>query len=163
MKKGVLARKAAQTDVPGIIVLWKALEKHHVKHHGYGRGLFEYRQERLAIYRKFLKKQLRRRNAAVFVAALGERIVGHVMVQVNRLPPIYVHDKDAYICEIAVDGRHRGRGIGTMLLKEAEGWARNKGLYSISLFVHTDNKAAFSVYRKSGFREHHLKMAKVLG
>ncbi|MCI0504117.1 GNAT family N-acetyltransferase [Candidatus Micrarchaeota archaeon] len=61
-----------------------------------------------------------------------------------------------------VDERHRDRGIGTMLLKEAEVWARKKGLYSISLFVHVGNKSAYAAYRKSGFGEHHLKMAKVL-
>ncbi len=49
-----------------------------------------------------------------------------------------------------------------MLLKEAEVWARKKGLYSISLFVHVGNKSAYAAYRKSGFGEHHLKMAKVL-
>ncbi|MCI0504116.1 hypothetical protein L0Y65_05400 [Candidatus Micrarchaeota archaeon] len=94
MKDGaVLVRKAHTADIPRIVVLWKALEAHHVKHHGYGRGIFEYKPDRLAIYLKFLKKQLRRRNAAVFVAEHGGKVVGHVMVQVNRLPPIYVHDR----------------------------------------------------------------------
>jgi ribosomal protein S18 acetylase RimI-like enzyme len=135
---------------------------YHAKHHGYGRGIFIYKKDKLAIYAKFLSKQLRRRNAAVFVAELGCNVVGHVMVQVNKLPPIYVHDKDAYVCEIVVDERHRGKGIGTMLLEEAEKWARKKGLHSISLFVHTGNEAAFAAYRKSGFKEHHLKMAKIV-
>jgi ribosomal protein S18 acetylase RimI-like enzyme len=163
MKHSVLIRKAVLADIPRIIVLWKALEAYHVLHHGYGRGIFRYRPDRLALYVKFLKKQLRRRDAAVFVAELGGNVIGHVMVQVNKLPPIYVHDKDAHVCEIVVDGRHRGKGIGTMLLEEAEGWASKKGLYSISLFVHIGNKAAYAAYRKSGFEEHHLKMAKTVG
>lgn len=162
VKHSVLIRKATLADIPRIIELWKALEAYHVLHHGYGRGIFSYRPDRLALYVKFLKKQLRRRNAAIFVAALGGNVVGHVMVQTNRLPPIYVHDKDAYVCEIVVDERYRGKGIGTMLLKEAERWAKKKGLYSISLFVHTGNKSAFAAYRKSGFKEHHLKMAKIV-
>ncbi|NYZ74512.1 GNAT family N-acetyltransferase [Candidatus Micrarchaeota archaeon] len=143
-------------------MLWKVLEAHHVRHHGYGRGLFKYRPDRLALYVKFLKKQLHRRNAAVFVAELDGNIVGHVMVEVQKLPPIYVHDKNAYVCEIVVGEHHRGKGIGTMLLKEAEKWARKKRMYSIGLMVHIANEDALSVYRKSGFKAHHLKMAKIV-
>jgi len=163
VKKSVLIRKATLEDVPGILQLWKSLIAHHVKHHGYGRGIFEYKKDKQELYFKFLKKQMRRRNAGVFVAELGGNVVGHVMVQANKLPPIYVHEREAYVCEIVVDERYRGRGIGTMLLGEAEWWARKKGLYSISLFVHTGNRTAFAVYRKSGFKEHHLKMAKEVG
>lgn len=160
--KDVLIRKATLEDVPRILELWKALMGGHVRYYGYGRGIFTYKKDKAAIYLKFLKKQLRRRNAIVFVAEADGKIAGHVMVEVQKLPPIYVHDKNAYICEIIVDERYRGKGVGTMLLEEAERWARKKKMYSIGLMVHTDNEKAFSVYRKAGFNAHHLKMAKIV-
>lgn len=160
--KDVLIRNATSRDVPRIVQLWKSLMAYHVKHHGYGRGIFRYKKDKLALYVKFLKKQLRRRNAAVFVAETNGKIAGHVMVEVHKVPPIYVYDKDAYICEIVVDERYRGKGIGTMLLKEVERWTKKKEMRSIALVVHIANKNALSLYRKSGFKEHHLKMAKIV-
>lgn len=160
--KDVLIRKATLDDVPQLMRLWKGLMAYHDRRYGYGRGIFEYRPNKVAIYLKFLKKQLRRRNAAVFVAELDGKVVGDIMVQVNKLPRLFVHDKEAYIGEIVVDGRHRGKGIGTMLLKEGERWAKKKKMYSIALTVHTANQDALSVYRKSGFKGHHLKMAKIV-
>lgn len=162
MKNAVLIRKATLKDVPQLIRQWKALEAYHVKHHGYGRGIFEYSPNRMALYLKYLKKQMRRRNAAVFVAEVGGRIAGHIMVEIQKLPPIFVHDKNAYVCDIVVDSQYRGKGIGTALLEEAEEWAGKKKMYSIALMVHTANKNAFSVYRKFGFKEHHFKMAKII-
>lgn len=160
--KDALVRRATQADVPRIIELWKALEAHHVRHHGYGRGIFEYRPDRVKSYTKYLKKQHRRRNSAVFVAEVGGRVAGHVMVEIQKLPPIYVHDRNAYVCEIVVDERYRRKGIGTMLLKEAEAWAKKKKMYSISLMVHVANENALATYKKAGFKGHHLKMAKIV-
>lgn len=162
MKNAVLVRKAVDSDVPSILKLWKALEAHHVRHHGYGRGIFEYKKGREATFLKYLKKQSRRRNSVVFVAEIGGKIVGYIMVEIQKLPPIYAHDKNAYVCDIVVDSQYRGRGIGTALLEEAEGWARKKKMYSIALMVHVANDNAISVYREFGFREHHLKMAKIV-
>lgn len=156
----IAVRKAVKEDVPRIKELWDSLVAYHKQHCGYGHGIFEYRKDKDARYLRFLKKQIRRRNAAVFVAEVDGKIVGHVMVETQNKPPIYVNDKQAYVCEIVVDKRYRGRGIGKALMEKAEWWAKKKGMYSIGLVVHVKNKAAYSVYTKSGFREHHLKMAK---
>jgi ribosomal-protein-alanine N-acetyltransferase len=84
------------------------------------------------------------------------------MVQVNKVPPIYLHDKEAYVCEIIVEDDYRGKGIGTSLLEEVEAWARKKKMYSIGLTVHIANPEALSVYSEFGLKEHHLKMAKIV-
>jgi ribosomal protein S18 acetylase RimI-like enzyme len=158
----VFIRKATPADVPRIKELWDSLIAFNKMHCGHGRGIFRYRKDKGAIYLEFMKIQLRRRNAVVFVAELGDNVVGHVMVEVQKLPRIYIHDKNAHVGEIVVDERYRGRGIGSALLEEAERWAKKKGMYSIGLMVHTANLGALSVYKKSGFVEHHLKMAKIV-
>ncbi|MEW6749064.1 MAG: GNAT family N-acetyltransferase [Candidatus Micrarchaeota archaeon] len=158
----MIIRKATEKDIPRIKELWDSLIEYHRKHFGYGSGIFQYKKDKDAIYLRFLKKQVRRRNAAIFVAEKEGKIVGHVMVEVGAIPPIYVHRKQAYICEIVVDEKHRGKGIGTALLEDAGLWAKKKGLYSISLMVHTGNKHAFSTYKSCGFEENHLKMVKTV-
>lgn len=162
MKNAVLVRKATLKDIPRIAQLWKALVAYHTKHHGYGKGIFKYREGKEALHLKYLKKQIRGRNSVVFVAEAGGKVTGYIMVEVQKLPPIYLHDKNAYVCDLVVDSQYRGKGIGTALLEEAEEWARKKKMYSISLMVHTANDNALALYRNFGFRGHHLKMAKVV-
>lgn len=160
--RAVEIRRARPADMPAIIRMWKSLMAHH-RQFGHGRGKFEWRKDAPALYKKFLAKQLRRRNAAVFVADSGGRIVGHVMVEAKRLPPIYVHSREAYVDEIFVEEGWRRRGVGRLLLAEAAAWGKRKGLYSVALTVHVRNEAALSAYGKAGFRGHHVKMAKRLG
>ncbi|MFH0738039.1 MAG: hypothetical protein V1827_05145, partial [Candidatus Micrarchaeota archaeon] len=82
----VSIRKAALADVPRIKELWDSLMAHH-KRFGYGRGLLEYKRNRDALYLKFIKKQLKRRDAAVFVAEKDGEVVGHVTVEISKAPP----------------------------------------------------------------------------
>ena len=154
-------RKATAKDIPRIKELWDSLMSYHERF-GYGRGIFEYKKNADALHTKFIRKQLRRRNAAIFVAELDGKVAGYVNVEVGTIPPIYVHDKEAYLCGIVVDNEYRRKGIGKALMKEAEGWAKKKGLYSIALTVHTGNKGAYTTYKKSGFKELNLKMVKII-
>jgi ribosomal protein S18 acetylase RimI-like enzyme len=158
----VIVRKARLRDVPAITRLWKELMEHHRKKLGYGRGIFQYRKGMAGIYVRFLKKKIRARNAAVFVAEAGGKAIGHVMVSIQKRPAIYVHDSEAYIGEIFVDNRFRGRGTGSLLLKEAERWAKSKGSYSLGLNLSTDNLDALRLYERFGFVAHHSKMNKII-
>ena len=49
-----------------------------------------------------------------------------------------------------LDG-YRGRGIGTLLVREALEHARDVGLEKIELTVYTDNPGAIRLYEKAGF------------
>lgn len=56
------------------------------------------------------------------------------------------------IYSIAVDPSFRGRGVGRQLLDAAAGYARERGLDTLSLEVHTTNRAALALYESYGFR-----------
>ncbi|MCC3359148.1 GNAT family N-acetyltransferase [Bacillus sp. REN16] len=60
---------------------------------------------------------------------------------------------DYYVDTICVDDRFQGYGIGTMLLKEAEKAAIQKGYYRISLNVAQDNPVAKKLYKRIGYKE----------
>ena len=51
-----------------------------------------------------------------------------------------------------VSARHRRRGIGTALLREAEEWARAVGVRKLELHVFPHNDAALQLYESCGFR-----------
>ena len=78
---------------------------------------------------------------------------------------------DFYIDTVCVDDRFRGYGIGSMLLKEAEKTALQKGYSRLSLNVAQDNPHAKKLYEQIGYKkdkvieinEHHYDyMVKIL-
>ncbi len=163
--KMAIIRKATIRDTPKIIRLWEALMQHHRVELGYGKGIFEFRKDMTKIYARFLKRQIRSKKAAVFVADTGAKngnLAGHIMVAVQKRPPIYVHDSEAYIGELFVDADHRREGIATALMKEALGWAKTKKAYSMSIMLSSKNSRALATYKKSGFFVHHFKMNKII-
>jgi ribosomal protein S18 acetylase RimI-like enzyme len=62
-------------------------------------------------------------------------------------------DRSYYICGMAIEAAHRGKGIGTGLLAEAEQTCRRLGYRSLSLIVFEQNEGARKLYERSGYAE----------
>ena len=62
-------------------------------------------------------------------------------------------DQSYYICGMAVDEGHRGKGIGKMLLEEAEGTCLHLGFSKLSLIVFEQNVQARHLYERYGYVE----------
>ncbi|HEY3421074.1 MAG TPA: ribosomal protein S18-alanine N-acetyltransferase [Methanomassiliicoccales archaeon] len=56
------------------------------------------------------------------------------------------------VLSLAVDKRHRGRGIGVELMREIEHRARTLRSNSVSLEVRVTNEVAVNLYLKEGYR-----------
>lgn len=71
------------------------------------------------------------------------------------LVPYRVLEEDAsyYVCGMAVEAAHRGRGIGSALLRDAEREARARGLAKLSLIVFEQNAGAVRLYLRNGYAE----------
>lgn len=68
-------------------------------------------------------------NHAVYVAEQsGGYVVGWVHVCVRQL---VVADPQAEIGGLVVDEGHRSRGVGRLLMEQAERWAREKGCWAV--------------------------------
>jgi ribosomal protein S18 acetylase RimI-like enzyme len=61
------------------------------------------------------------------------------------------NEQDFYIDTLCVDDRFRGYGIGTILIKEAEKMALQKGYTRVSLNVAQDNPIARKLYQRMGY------------
>lgn len=61
-------------------------------------------------------------------------------------------DIDAEILTIATHPPYRGQGLAASVLKQAHGWAHEKGLRSIFLEVAEDNQSAKRLYKKLGYQ-----------
>jgi ribosomal protein S18 acetylase RimI-like enzyme len=58
----------------------------------------------------------------------------------------------ARLYSIAVDSRHRGRGLAEALIRDAERIAERRGSVTLRLEVREDNGAAIALYRRLGYR-----------
>jgi ribosomal protein S18 acetylase RimI-like enzyme len=156
-------RRGTKKDIPILIKFCKDLQDHHAD---FNRGpieeIFVLKKYWSPIFRKFLEKRIRARNSRIYVAEADGKVIGHMLVTINKLFSILLHNKEVYVEGIYVEKAWRGKGIGKMFLKEAERWAKERKIHTVGLTVHVNNKDAFSAYKKSGFREHNFKMNKIV-
>jgi ribosomal protein S18 acetylase RimI-like enzyme len=100
----------------------------------------------------------------IFVAEVEEEVVGFVNVRFEHENQMY-HSSlvdYAYISDIVVLQAYRGRGIGTMLLQQAEDFARQQGGAVLKIEVLARNQQAADVYQHAGFRPYEIVLLKHL-
>ena len=81
----------------------------------------------------------------IFLAFYGAECIGQIRL-------VQDWTSYAYIENIAVRGSHRGRGVSTLLMDQAESWAREQELIGLSLEAQDDNLAACRFYIKQGMK-----------
>lgn len=112
----------------------------------------------------FIRMNMESEEADILTAWEEEKMVGFLMVQQKSAPPYecFIPHRFACIMDLAVDEKHRGKGIGTSLLKEAEAWAVKRGLEYIELGVLAGNFSAEGLYEKMGYRDTQKTMRHML-
>jgi ribosomal-protein-alanine N-acetyltransferase len=99
---------------------------------------WHYRPERVA---KFLEDP----ETATVVACDRERTVGFAIMQ--------LFDERAHLVLLAVRPSHQQRGIGRRLTDYLVASATTAGVASVHVELRADNRAAFALYRRTGFAE----------
>jgi ribosomal protein S18 acetylase RimI-like enzyme len=86
----------------------------------------------------------------IFVLYEGQHLAGYHFASVER------ETGEAFVENIGVDERHRGRGFATRLLAHGLWWIFGfNEVRNIELSVREENAAAIQVYEKAGFRKLH--------
>ena len=105
-----------------------------------------------------------RRIGKIFVAEVEEEVVGFINVRLEHESQEYISSlvDYAYISDIVVLQAYRGRGIGTILLQQAEAFARHQGATVLKIQVLARNQQAADVYQHVGFRPYEIALLKHL-
>ena len=90
-----------------------------------------------------LEEELNNETSLFFTATEDNAVVGYIGMSV-------VVD-EGYIFNVAVDGTHRNRGIGSALVETLVNYAKKNNLCFLTLEVRESNKNARSLYEKFGF------------
>ena len=113
--------------------------------------------------RHYLRAIRRGSDAAVFVAENADAIIGRLSISRD------MHPASRHVADVGVMVVRGGRrqGIGTMLMRVAEDWARSHYIRKLELHVFPHNRPTLELYRglgyqEEGYRRHHYQRGDVL-
>ncbi len=75
----------------------------------------------------------------------------------------FTGERRGYVDHLAVAEGAEGRGVGQMLLRWAESWARDQGYRVLALDVFAANDRARRLYARAGFRDDFVRMVRRVG
>ncbi|MFH1549430.1 MAG: GNAT family N-acetyltransferase [Planctomycetota bacterium] len=141
-------RQATKKDINAILPIWRQL----VMYHADLDPSFKPTSDAVEIFRVFLKKLLKRRNAAVLVAEEEGKPVGFCTAYIENHPE-FRSGRYGKIADFVVDESYRRRGIGNSLLEAAQRWLLDNGVGYCRTEAAIINPASTGFWHKAGFRE----------
>ncbi len=100
-------------------------------------------------------------GSELYVAADEEgNLLGYILLGIA--PDFYTGESRAYAYTMVVNKETEGKGVGKILMKHAEDWAREKGYKHIALSVLAKNTRALSLYQKAGYQPEAISLVKFL-
>jgi len=88
----------------------------------------------------------------VFLIRLGNEVAGYAVLTFGY--SLEFHGRDAFVDELYLRNKYRGRGIGKRALQFLTEVCANEGVSALHLEVERENTSAQAVYRKFGFEDH---------
>ncbi|HEX9971721.1 MAG TPA: GNAT family N-acetyltransferase [bacterium] len=154
----LIIRNAMESDYESLCDLFEQADAFHRK---YVPHIIQ-KHDGLSRDKDYVENLIADGNVGLFVAQIGQRLVGLICCFIRETPaiPILVPRKYVYIDNLVVDEAHRHRGIGHALLEKAHRWALQNGIHEIELNVWQFNDAAIRLYEKLGYETVTLRMTK---
>ena len=145
-----VVRSAQPSDESALIDQFQGLNVHENGITGDRRTDYSAAQESLAA----AWESVRQTDGQVLVAELDGRVIGHLFL-LFKIDAVFVERElrpYAYVSELYVGERVRGRGVARALMNEAERIAKQRGLPRILVGVVAGNKEAEALYGGSVMR-----------
>lgn len=160
-------RRGVKADVPRILPM---VQKICAFHHAIDPGLFDYLDDVVERYERWLPERAVDPRSVLFVAQVdggegkeGERgteLVGFVVATVEAEVPIYHLREYGFIHDTWVEPAWRGRGIGRVLIEETLAGFTQMGIAQVRLDTARGNETARELFRDLGFREGVMRMVR---
>ena len=92
------------------------------------------------------------KDFGVLVAEEDEKVVGYIVVEVDRVRSEIFGFRWGQITSLAVDPDCHGRGIGSALIAAGLDWLKDKDVKYAEVLTDQNNIAAIRAYEKNDFR-----------
>lgn len=143
----VRVRKLQEDDIDGICALWQQFATLR-------EGLTRSRilnDDAADYFFGYATGLLSRKDTLTLVADDGGTVVGYLIAQKQRRPPIYHHTQVAYLSDSFVAESHRGQGILRQFMGEMHKWCKAEGITAVDVQIFEGNEDAKQVFRHLGF------------
>lgn len=87
------------------------------------------------------------RNSTILIAEQSGTLIGYV----GAFGESFRRCRHSAYVVCGILASHHGKGIGTMLFRELEEWAKSSRIRRLELTVMVHNEAGIALYKKSGF------------
>ncbi len=159
MLEGLIVRDGRLKDSTKALQLWDEFMNYHQRISALDFGMVDRAGE---MWRKYFERHVRSRTRKAIVAELNGKIVGFLLGEIQKRPPIFTTARQAYVDSIGVLEIHRKQGIGTVMLEVFAEWTRQNKIPYIMLNVVVENGPAIRCYEKDGFKTVLLAQRKLL-
>jgi len=146
MDKAVI-RKAVSEDLPAVIELWTELMDFHRDID----PLFTRSAIAADNFLKYVGESMETDDSELFVADVSGKLVGYLLANVSKYPPVFVQERYGEISDAAVTASFRRQGIGEALVAAAAHWFREKGLTRMEMRLLNTNPVSTAFWEKMGF------------
>jgi ribosomal protein S18 acetylase RimI-like enzyme len=152
-------REAVAVDIPRVIDLAVECVLHSTSPYRKAtpESVRQYRHDDLLILHQLVSDP----NFKILMVWAGEQFVGHAFVQLNHKDSA-TGELQAWIYDVSVRQEYWSRGVGKLLMQEAERLARALGIKAVGLGVTISNERALKFYRDLGFLDERIQMVKLL-
>ena len=144
--------------------LWLTLHRHH---QAIAPNLAPYvdNDASWAMRRQFYAECLSHKDSFLFLAYLGEDLVGYALVLVQATSTMWsdtwvTGDRTAELETLVVEPEQRGKGIGNLLLDRVESELDRLGITDIIIGSLPSNTRTLDMYRRRGFEPTWLVMTR---
>jgi GNAT superfamily N-acetyltransferase len=141
-------RTASLNDLNAIESLWKEMLLFHIALDDY----FVMIPEAEAIHREYMKSILLEESERVLVADDGGVILGYIVMEVGKKPPIYPHEEYVEIAALSVCESARRKGVGRQLVEAVLTWGRGRNITQVECAVAVNNPVSQAFWVRMGFR-----------
>lgn len=146
----VTIRNLTEDDIDGICTLWQqfaAMREEMTESKVLNDDASDY-------FFGYATGLLNRKDALTLVAEENGELVGYLVAQKQRRPPIYHHTRVAYLSDAFVLESARGKGILKQFIDDLKAWCKREGITAIDVQIFEANKLAQDIYRKLGFHDY---------
>ena len=145
-----VVREATRRDIPAIVGLWREM----MDYHSASDYRFRFAANAEREVERHIAESLRSRAARIFVAELGDGVVGYILGEVHQRRPIYPVGSYGFVSDISVAESHRRHGVGRALVRTLIVWFQRERVTAIELFAAETNDASMSFWRSMGFNNY---------
>jgi ribosomal protein S18 acetylase RimI-like enzyme len=155
-----IVRRATSADLPMIGRLGALLVEEHYDFDP--RRFLAARPGTPEGYASFMGTQLEDPDKAVLVADNNGELIGYAYAAVEGYDYMALRGPAGVLHDVIVDPKHRGRGVGRLLIDAALAFFRSRGVPRVMLQTAERNEAAQRLFASMGFRRTMIEMTREL-